>query len=67
MSTKPDFRVDNHGSIVILWADSEAAQEWVAEHIPEDAQSWGRNGTVVEPRYIGDIIDGIQADGLNVA
>lgn len=35
-----------------------------SDHTP----SWLRcNGTVVEPRYIGDIIDGIISDGLSVS
>lgn len=63
----PDFRIDNHGSILILNALTPAAQEWVADHIPEDAMSWGAHGTVVEPRYMGDIVDGIINDGLEVA
>jgi len=61
-----DFTVTNHGSIRILQALTEAAEDWVDEHIPSDAQTWGRNGIVVEPRYIGNIIDGIEGDGLTV-
>jgi hypothetical protein len=61
-----DFRVSNHGSILILFADTQEAQDWVAQHIPEDALTWGRNGIVVEPRYISNIVDGIQNDGLSV-
>ncbi len=62
-----DFTVQNHGSIYILNAESEAAKAWVEQHLPEDAQSWGQNGTVVEHRYIGAIVDGIVNDGLEVA
>jgi hypothetical protein len=29
-----------------------------------DATTWGPNGTVIEPRYVQDIVDGIHADGL---
>lgn len=67
MTTQTDFRLSNHGSICILFAVTAAAQQWVAEHLPEDAQTWGRNGTVVEPRYVGDIVDGIEADGMVVS
>lgn len=62
-----DFSVDNQGSISILWAKTEAAEAWVAEHIPEDAQTWGRNGTVIEHRYVRDIVEGIINDGLTVS
>lgn len=61
-----DFTVDNHGSILILNAHTEAAKAWVDEHLPDDRQTWGQCGTVVEPRYIGDIVQGIAADGLSI-
>ena len=61
-----DFTITNHGSIVIIEPLTEAAIDWVAEHIPEDAQRWGRAGVVVEPRYVGDIVAGIEADGLEI-
>jgi len=65
-ASTPDFSVANHGSILILHALTEAAREWVDAHIPEDAMMWGTNGTVVEPRYIADIVEGIRSDGLTV-
>jgi hypothetical protein len=63
----PDFLVANHGSILILHALTATAREWVDENLPSDAMTWGRNGIVVEPRYIGDIVEGIRADGLEVS
>lgn len=62
----PDFTVNNHGSVLILNALTDAAREWVEHYIAADALTWGRFGTVVEPRYIGDIVDGIRAAGLEV-
>lgn len=62
----PDFTVSNEGSIFILYAQTDAARAWVNEHLPADRQTWGGNGTVIEHRYICDIIDGIRADGLEV-
>lgn len=64
-NTTPDFYVENHGSIILLRPVSSAAKEWIDEHIPEDAQYFG-NAVVVEPRYIADIVQGIQNDGLAV-
>jgi hypothetical protein len=61
-----DFTVQNEGSIVILYPHGHAAQEWIEEHIPEDAQRWG-TGIVIEPRYLDPIIDGIRDAGLEVA
>lgn len=61
-----DLTVDNHGSIFILTPVSDAGREWIGEHIPDDAMTWGPEGIVVEHRYIGDIVAGAQADGLEV-
>ena len=61
-----DFRLQNEGTISILYADTEAAQEWVDEHIADDAQTWVQNGIVIEHRYVGAIIEGIVNDGLTV-
>jgi hypothetical protein len=58
-----DFTVQNEGSIFLLRPHTKAAQAWIEEHIPEDAQFFG-NAVVVEHRYICDIIDGILNDGL---
>jgi hypothetical protein len=64
---QPDFLLENHGSIFLLKPLTPAATSWVVEHIGQD------NGyqpyfptVVVEPRYIADIITGIQNDGLAV-
>jgi hypothetical protein len=58
-----DFTVVNQGSIYLLRPNTEAAQLWIDEHIPEDAQRFGM-AVVIEHRYIRDICKGIEADGL---
>lgn len=64
---KADFTYTNHGSIGILHAWTDDAKAWTDEHINgDDIQTWGRNGIVVEPRYIGPILEGIQDAGLTV-
>lgn len=60
-----DFTLVNHGSISVLTPNTSAAREWVEDHIPDDAQ-WWCGGVVVEPRYVGSILDGIDVDGLTV-
>lgn len=59
-----DFIVIDHGSICILQALTEEVQAWVDQHLPADAQTWGPHGTVIEPRYLPPILDGIADDGL---
>lgn len=61
-----DFTLRFEGSIYILHPHTPAAAEWIDEYIPDDALAWGK-GIVVEPRYIEPIVQGILADGLEVA
>jgi hypothetical protein len=63
----PDLTVANFGSIFLLTPESELGREWVAQHLPADATTWGLGSIVVEHRYIGDIVQGAQQDGLKVS
>ncbi len=60
-----DFRVRNEGSLVLLEPLSNNAFAWVAAHLPDNVQYFG-NSIAVEPRYISDILVGIQNDGLEI-
>lgn len=61
-----DFVVMNHGSIVTLTPTSKAAHEWIAEYIPETSMRWGGCSIAVEPRFVGDIVEGITESGLSL-
>lgn len=61
-----DFDLVNGGSVFLLIPNTEAAEAWVAEHLPDDAPTFGR-GIAVEHRYISDVMRGIMADGLSFA
>jgi hypothetical protein len=60
-----DFTVRGGGSVYLLQPNTQAAKDWVAEHIPDDAQWLGR-AVAVEHRYIANIAEGIEADGLSL-
>lgn len=66
-TSKPDFFVENHGTIFLLRPNTPEAKAWLEEHTPadEDHQYLG-NALCVEHRYILDIVDGIRNDGLTV-
>lgn len=59
-----DLSVENHGSIFLLRANTDAGITWIAEHIPDDAQTF--DSVVVEHRFIADIAAGAIDDGLEV-
>ena len=61
-----DLSIQNEGSIFLLRGLTDAGRAWIAENIPDDAQTFG-GAVVVEHRYIGDIAQGAVNDGLEVA
>lgn len=63
--TPVDVRVENHGSIVLLRPISDLADVWIDEHIDDEAQRYS-GAIVVEPRYVDDIISGMEEGGLTV-
>lgn len=63
-----DFLVENHGTIFLLEPTTDAACEWVEEHLsaePTRPTRWG-SAIVVEHRYIREIVEGARRDGLVV-
>lgn len=66
---QPDVSVANHGSICMISALTDAAKDWVDEHVPlEDWQMWGAGVTFsCEPRCVQNLIDGMMNDGLLVS
>lgn len=60
-----DFTLNYQGTISLLRPVSEAAKEWVEDHLPSDRQYFGPS-VVIEHRYVDDIINGIINDGLEV-
>lgn len=61
----PDFVVAHHGTVITLCPMTQAATDWVAENLPEDAQRLGRS-VVIEPRYWPPIAEGIAEASLTV-
>jgi hypothetical protein len=61
-----DALVSGHGSIYLVRPVSEAAETWIDDNVQDDAQ-WFGHSLAVEHRYILDLIDGMQASGLNLA
>jgi hypothetical protein len=60
-----DFTVRDEETIMLLFPESEAAREWVEEHLPDDCLTWA-GAVVIEHRYVPDILAGIVTDGLTI-
>ena len=62
----PDLIVHGHGSNYLLRSNSEFGRDWISDHIPEDAMTFGQ-GIVVKRRYIAEIIEAAGNDGNVIA
>lgn len=60
-----DFFLHGGGTLYMLMPLSESAKQWIADHIPSDAQ-WLGKSVAIEHRYMGNILQGIESDGLTV-
>jgi hypothetical protein len=61
-----DFTLTDGGSVCLLTPTTREARYWLDENIGEDAIYLGQ-GLAIERRYVQQIIDGVQADGFEVA
>lgn len=61
-----DFRFQDHGSICILTAQSDAAKEWCGMHLEDDAPRWG-DGYAIERRCMVPIYWDLDADGFLIS
>jgi hypothetical protein len=62
---KTDVTVEGGGSIFLFRPHTDAATDWIEEHVQPDAQ-WFGGGLVVEHRYARDLADSMLQDGLDV-
>jgi hypothetical protein len=61
-----DFTFVDGGSVCLLIPATREARRWIDDNIGEDAMYLGQ-GLAIERRYVGQILDGVQADGFEVA
>jgi hypothetical protein len=60
-----DVMTRDEGSIVLFTPMTDVAKDWISEHIPDDAQWFGRS-LVVEHRFSENIAIGMRNDGLQI-
>lgn len=61
-----DIQITYHGSLVGFKPLTDAGEKWLTDNLPDDVQCLG-NTRFAEPRYAGDIADGIVGDGLSTS
>jgi hypothetical protein len=58
-----DFRVENHGSIVLVRPLSERCRAWLKASVQDGAQWWA-GALAAEPRYVADLLLGMADEGF---
>lgn len=61
-----DIRVEDHGTVALLFPLSEAGDAWVEENI--QTEGWQHFGGAIacEPRTLPPLVAGAEAEGLTV-
>ncbi len=62
-----DASVENHGSIFIIRPLSNTAKDWLAKYVDQNEYQPYRDAIIVEPRYVDDLVTGMQKGGLHVS
>ena len=67
MSRKSDVEFLNHGSVCMVVPLTPAAKEWVDDNLALEGWQWLGGGFACEPRYAGDLAQGMTDAGLVVS
>jgi hypothetical protein len=59
-----DVRIERDVSVYLFHLQTRAAQEWVKGNLGDEGHQWFGGALVVEPRFVGDLLQGLRADGL---
>lgn len=62
----PDVQIENCGSVRMVTPMTCAAREWVNENVGLESWQWLGGSFACEPRYVQDLIDGMEEAGLGV-
>ena len=64
---RPDIRVENYGSIVLLRPATTAGRAWLEANCDRSGYQPFSGGTLLcEPRYVANIVAGAREAGLEV-
>jgi hypothetical protein len=64
-STGDGYIAEQHGSLFLLWPQTQEARAHLIAHLDPEAL-WFGQALVVEPRYIADLVHQLREDGFTV-
>lgn len=62
-----DATVEDHGSILVIQPKTMDAQDWIRDHVDLSQAQWWCGGLAAERNYADAVVEGMIADGLEVA
>lgn len=62
-----DVYVGGGGTVYVLRPATDVGKAWLRENCQTEEWNWLGENLAVEHRYVGDIVNGMIADGLLVA
>ena len=62
-----DVQIENYGSIWLITPMTASARQWIEENVGAESWQWIGGRLDVEPRYIENLANGMQAAGLSVS
>ena len=62
-----DFQIADHGSIISIRPQNEAACQWLDENVVSEPWQWVQGALCVEARFALDLIIEIEQAGLTVS
>lgn len=61
-----DFALTIDSSLCLLWPQTPEGHAWIEENVDPDSYQPNRSVTIIEHRYIGDIVNGIHDANLTI-
>lgn len=63
MTSDLQLDITDHGTIALVRPMTAYAREWLVENVSQDeAHHWWGDSLVVEPRYLGPLLEGFLGD-----
>ena len=61
-----DFEIFNHGTIAVVYANTQAAKSFLDENFEIESWQWDGGGLVIDPRCADDMINILESNCFNV-
>ena len=61
-----DIQIENHGTVALARPLTPAGKQWLHDMTQHEGWQWLGEALAVEPRMVGNLVEGAREDGLEV-